>query len=116
MRYYQAETNFIMIEVLSVINGSLGLTGLFLLFFSKFQDYRGTLLCMSTGVTGVTHILLTWYCCGTEIMSGFESVNVDSFFDLWVKFIFLNGPWLLFPWLVLYWGFRLLPQQLKNQS
>lgn len=49
-------------------------------------------------------------------MSGFESVNVDSFFDLWVKFIFLNGPWLLFPWLVLYWGFRLLPQQLKNQS
>jgi hypothetical protein len=47
-------------------------------------------------------------------MSGFESVNVHSFFDLWIKFIFLNGPWLVFPWLVLYWGSRLLRLQLTR--
>ena len=111
MRYYQPELNFIMMEVLSVINGSIGLTGLWLLFRSKFEDYRGTLLCMSTGVT---HTVLTWYYYGTEFMAGFESVNVNSFFDLWIKFIFLNGPWLVFPWLVLYWGNRLLRIQLAK--
>ena len=111
MRYYQPELNFIMMEVLSVINGSIGLTGLWLLFRSEFQDFRGTLLCMSTGVT---HTVLTWYYYGTEFMSGFESVNVHSFFDLWIKFIFLNGPWLVFPWLVLYWGSRLLRLQLTR--
>ena len=111
MRYYQPELNFIMMEVLSVINGSIGLTGLWLLFRSKFQDFRGTLLCMSTAVT---HTVLTWYYYGTEFMSGFESVNVHSFFDLWVKFIFLNCPWLVFPWLVLYWGSRLLRLQLAK--
>jgi hypothetical protein len=100
-----------MMEVLSVINGSIGLTGLWLLFRSKFEDYRGTLLCMSTGVT---HTVLTWYYYGTEFMAGFESVNVNSFFDFWIKFIFLNGPWLVFPWLVLYWGNRLLRIQLAK--
>ena len=113
MRYFEPEINFMMIEILSVINGSLGLTGLWLLFRSRFQDYRGTLLCMSTGVT---HTVLTWYYYGTEALSGFESVNVESFFDLWVKFIFLNGPWLVFPWLVLYWGSRLLPVQLASAT
>lgn len=113
LRYYQPETNFIMMEVLSVINGSIGLTGLWLLFRSRFQDFRGTLLCMSTAVT---HTVLTWYYYGTEFMGGLESVNVDSFFDLWVKFILLNGPWLVFPWLVLYWGSRLLPLQLAGNN
>lgn len=111
IRYLHAETNFKMIEVLSVINGSIGLSGLWLLFRSQFQDFRGTLMCMSTGVT---HTVLTWYYYGTEFMSGFASVNVDSFFDLWVKFIFLNGPWLVFPWLVIYWGSKLLPLQLAK--
>lgn len=112
MRYYRPELNFIMLEILSVINGSIGLTGLWLLFRSRFEDYRGTLLCMWTGVH---HIITTWYYYGTEILSGFESVNTESFFDLWVKFIFLNGPWLVFPWLVLYWGTRLLRIQLARQ-
>jgi hypothetical protein len=111
LRYYQPQVNFIMMEVLSVINGSIGLTGLWLLFRSGFEDYRGSLLCLSTGVT---HTVLAWYYYGSEILSGFAHVNTHSFFDLWVKFIFLNGPWLVFPWLVIYWAIRLLRVQLAR--
>jgi hypothetical protein len=99
-----------MIEVLSVINGCIGLTGLVLLYRSKFRDFRGTLLVMSTAVT---HTVLTWYYYGTEILSGFPSVNTTSFMDLGVKFIALNGPWLIVPWLVLAWGYQLLQCQLR---
>jgi hypothetical protein len=113
MRYYQPEANFLMIEVLSVINGTIGLAGLYLLKRSAFSDFRGTLLCMSTAVT---HTVLTWYYYGTELLTGFESVNTNSFMDLWVKFIFLNGPWLILPWLVLYWGVNLLQRQLSDYS
>lgn len=107
-RYLNPEAHFLMIEVLSVINGSIGLSGLFLLWRSRFGSRLGTLLCMSTAVT---HTVLTWYYYGTELLTGFESVNTESFLDLWVKFILLNGPWLVFPWLVLYWGYRLLQHQ-----
>ena len=109
-RYYNPEANFLMIEILSVINGTIGLTGLYFLKRSRYRDFRGTLLCMSTAVT---HTVLTWYYYGTEVLTGFESVNINSFMDLWVKFIFLNGPWLILPWFVLYWGVQLLQKQLS---
>ena len=111
MRYYQPDADFLMIEILSIMNGAIGLAGLYLLKRSGFRDYRGTLLCMSTAVT---HTVLTWYYYGTELLTGFESVNTDSFMDLWVKFIFLNGPWLVLPWLVLYWGTQLLQRQFSR--
>ncbi|MGV0626015.1 hypothetical protein [Mycolicibacter minnesotensis] len=110
VRYLHAEPSFLMIEVLSVINGCIGVAGLVLLFRSKFRDYRGTLLVMSTAVT---HTVLTWYYYGTEILGGFPSVT-PSFMDLGVKFILLNGPWLIAPWLVLAWGYQLLPRQLRG--
>ncbi len=108
IRYYNPVVNFLMIEVLSVINGSIGAAGLVLLWRSKFSNPLGTLLCMSTAVT---HTVLTWYYYGTEFLTGFRSVNVESFVDLWVKFILLNGPWLVFPWFVLFWGYQLLQKQ-----
>lgn len=108
LRYLHAEPNFLMIEVLSVINACVGVTGLVLLFRSKFTDYRGTLLLMSTAVT---HTVLTWYYYGTEIIAGFPSTNTHSFMDLGVKFILLNGPWLIAPWLVLAWGYAMLQKQ-----
>lgn len=113
MRYYQPEANFLMIEILSVINGLIGVSGLILLWRSKFADFRGTLLCLSTAVT---HTVLTWYYYGTEVLTGFESVNTDSFMDLGVKFILLNGPWLVLPWFVLYWGSQLLQKQLSIEG
>ncbi|WP_372735444.1 hypothetical protein [Nocardioides sp.] len=108
IRYFLAEPNFMMIEVLSIINGCIGMTGLVLLWRSRFTDHRGTLLVMSTAIT---HTVLTWYYYGTEILSGFDSVNTASWFDLGVKFILLNSPWLIAPWLVLAWGYQLLLRQ-----
>lgn len=111
IRYYHPQENFLMIEIISVINGTIGMTGLWLLKRSGFSDYRGTLLCLSTAIT---HTVLTWYYYGTEILTGFESVNTASFMDLWVKFIFLNGPWLVLPWFVMAWGVQLLKQQMPQ--
>lgn len=113
IRYYQPAANFLMIEILSVSNGLIGMTGLFLLWRSQYRSLPGILLCMSTAVT---HTVLTWYYYGTEILTGFESVNTESFIDLWIKFVLLNGPWLVFPWLVLAWGYQLLKKADDGQS
>ncbi|WP_260738872.1 hypothetical protein [Mycobacterium sp. SMC-2] len=61
--------------------------------------------------TAVAHTVLTWYYYGSEIIGGLPSVNTSSFFDLGVKFIMLNMPWLIAPWLVLAWGYQMLKRQ-----
>ncbi|NNG95946.1 hypothetical protein [Gordonia araii] len=109
-RYLHAEPNFMMIEVLSVINACIGVTGLILLYRSKFRDALGTLLVMSTAVT---HTVLTWYYYGTEILAGFPSTDTSSVMGLWIRFILLNAPWLIAPWLVLFWGYQMLKRQLS---
>jgi hypothetical protein len=108
LRYFHPTDSFLMLEVLSVINGTVGLIGLVLLLRSKFQSLLGTLLVMSVAVIETA---LTWYYFGTEILGGFENVE-PTFMDLGVKFIFLNAPWLVFPWLVLVWGYRTLRVQI----
>ncbi len=108
VRYLNPDSHFLMIEVLSVINGCIGLTGLFLLWRSKFTDHRGTLLVMSTAVT---HTVLTWYYYGSEIIGGFPSTDTSSFLDFGIKFLLLNSPWLIAPWLVLAWGCQTLKRQ-----
>ena len=113
LRYYQPKPDFLMIETISVINGCIGLSGLWLLKRSRYNDFRGTLLCMSTAVT---HTILTWYYYGTEILAGLANVNSASFIDLWIKFVLLNAPWLIFPWLVLAWGNKLLLMQLRDHT
>lgn len=107
LRYYNPTTDFLSIEVLSVINGAIGAVGLFLLFRSKFQRPLGTMMVMAVAVA---ETVLTWYYYLTEILTGFENVN-PTFMDLGVKFIFLNAPWLVFPWFVLYWGYQILQVQ-----
>lgn len=109
-RYLNPDPHFLMVEVLSVVNGCVGLTGLLLLRRSRFTDHRGTLLVMSTAVT---HTVLTWYYYGSEIIGGFPSVDTSSALDLGVKFILLNAPWLIAPWLVLAWGHQTLLRQLR---
>ncbi|RNL61283.1 hypothetical protein EFK50_18135 [Nocardioides marmoriginsengisoli] len=111
-RYLNPDPHFLMIEVLSVINGCVGLTGLVLLKRSRFTDVRGTLLVMSTAVT---HTVLTWYYYGSEIIGGFPSANTSSFIDFGVKFILLNSPWLIAPWFVLTWGYLTLKRQLGRR-
>jgi hypothetical protein len=109
IRYLNPDPHFLMIEVLSVVNGCVGVTGLVLLRRSRFTDHRATLLIMSTAVT---HTVLTWYYYGSEIIGGFPSVDTSSVLDLGVKFLLLNSPWLIAPWLVLAWGRQTLERQL----
>lgn len=108
LRYLNPEPQFLMMEVLSVINGCVGLAGLLLLKRSKFTDFRGTLLVMSTAVT---HTVLTWYYYGSEIIGGMESTDTSSFMDFGMRFVLLNGPWLIAPWFVLAWGYLTLKRQ-----
>ena len=54
------------------------------------------------------------FACGTdrnvsadflaEILDGMPNVDTTSFLDTWLKFGLANAPWVVFPWLVLYWG------------
>ncbi len=102
-RYLNPSGDFLMIEILSVINGAIGMVGLLLLFRSAFRDRRGVLLCMATAVVHLYSA--SWY-FGGEILSGMPNVNTESFIDTWIKFGLVNAPWLVFPWFVLYWGRR----------
>lgn len=108
LRYLNPDAHFLIIEVISPINGLIGVVGLVLLFRSKFTDPRGTLLVMSTAVT---HTVLTWYYYGSELIGGLQNVNTSSFLDLGVKFVLLNAPWLIAPWFVLAWGYQTLNRQ-----
>jgi hypothetical protein len=103
MRYAEASSNLIAMEVLSVLNGAMGMTGLYLWHRSRHQDKRGVLLCMATAVVHLYSASL--YYAG-EILDGLPNVDTTSFLDTWIKFGLANAPWIVFPWLVLYWGQR----------
>lgn len=105
LRYVNPASDFLMIEVLSVANGTVGAVGLFLLFRSEFRDRRGVFLCMATAVVHLYSA--SWY-FGSEILAGLPNVNTASFIDTWIKFGLLNAPWLVFPWFVLFWGYHAL--------
>lgn len=110
LRYYHPTTSFLTLEILSVVNGVVGAIGLYLLFRSRFQHPLGTLMVMTVAVV---ETVLTWYYFGTEILIGFDNVDI-TFMDLGVKFILLNSPWLVLPWFVLVWGYRTLHVQLAQ--
>ncbi len=66
LRYYNPTTDFLSIEVLSVINGVIGAVGLVLLFRSKFQRPLGTMMVMAVAIV---ETVLTWYYYLTEILT-----------------------------------------------
>jgi hypothetical protein len=102
-RYAAPSSTLLGMEVLSVINGVIGLTGLWLWSRSKGRDARGFLLCMATAVVHLYSVCLYY---GTEIIDGFPNVDTSSVLDLYFKFGLANAPWIIFPWFVLYWGFQ----------
>jgi hypothetical protein len=108
-RYAEAPAELVMMEVLSVTNGLLGTIGLTLWFRSGKTDPRGPLLCMATAVV---HLYSTSLYYGGEILAGLVNVDTTSFLDTWIKFGLANLPWLVFPWFVLYWGWRRLKESL----
>ena len=105
LRYAQPSGNMLSMEALSIANGLVGATGLFLWLRSGRSDRRGVLLCMATAVV---HLYSTSLYFGGEILEGLPNVDTSSFLDSWIKFGLVNAPWIVFPWLVLYWGQRIV--------
>jgi len=105
LRYATAPVELRTIEVLSVINGSIGATALLLWWRSGGRDRRAVLLIMATAVV---HVYSTSYYYLSEILAGLPNVDTSSFTDCFIKFGLANAPWLTMPWIVLWWGTRRL--------
>ncbi len=103
MRYAEAPATLIGMEILSVINGLVGVVGLTLWLRSGRRDRRGVVLCMATAVVHLYSASLYFL---SEMLDGMPNVDTTSFLDTWIKFGLANAPWLVFPWFVLYWGYR----------
>lgn len=100
-RYAGFDSTLVGMEILSVTNGLVGMTGLYLWYLKPQQRALATLFFMATAVA---HLYSTSLYYLTEILEGFPNVNTDSFFDIGVKFIIANSPWLVMPCLVIRWG------------
>lgn len=102
-RYATSDPTLLTQEGLSVINGLIGFTGLALWWRSCGRSLAATLLLMSTAVV---HLYSTVLYFGSEILDGYPNVDTGSFADMWIKFLLLNGIWLVMPWVVLWWGWN----------
>ncbi len=105
MRYAGSAPTLVMMEVLSVTNGIVGVIGLSLWFRSERTNPKAVMLCMATAVV---HLYSTSLYYGSEIIDGLPNVDTSNFLDTWIKFGLANASWLIFPWVVLYWGNKTL--------
>lgn len=110
LRYATAPVDLVAIEILSVINGAIGVTGLILWARSKGRDERAVLLFMATAVV---HLYSASYYYLSEAIPGFPNVDTSSFTDTYIKFGLANAPWVTMPWVVLWWGQRVLRRKLR---
>lgn len=102
-RYADPSSTLLVMEALSVANGVVGVTGLYL--WRRRSRPLGLHLCMATAVV---HLYSTSLYYGSELLEGLPNVNTSSAVDTWFKFVLANAPWLVMPWLVLFWGARSL--------
>jgi len=105
MRYAGSDSTLVMMEILSVTNGIIGAFGLARWIRSRGTDAKAVMLCMATAVV---HLYSTSLYYGSEILDGLPNVDTTSFLATWIKFGLANAPWLVFPWVVLYWGVKTL--------
>ena len=110
-RYATAPVELVTIEVLSVLNGLVGVTALALWWRSRGTDRRAVFMFMATAVV---HLYSTSFYYLSEILAGLPSVDTTSFTDMFIKFGLANAPWLTMPWLVLWWGFQILRRAPRN--
>jgi len=104
-RYASSDASLVAIEILSVVNGLIGLTGLSLYVRSKGTRRLAFQLIMATAVV---HLYSTSLYMLSEIVAGLPSVDTTSFVATFFKFGLANAPWLVVPWGVLAWGARRL--------
>jgi hypothetical protein len=107
-RYATAPAALVAIEILSVANGMIGTTGFVLWVRSGGRDRRAVFLFMATAVV---HLYSTSFYYLSEIIAGLPNVDTSSFTDSWIKFGLANAPWLTMPWVVLWWGQRMLARR-----
>jgi len=112
-RYAVAPPGLLGIEILSVVNGSVGVLGLVLYRRSEGRDPRSVLLLMATAVV---HLYSTSFYFLEELIGGLPSVDTTSFTATYVKFGLANLPWVTLPWVVLYWGQATLRADLTRSS
>ena len=110
-RYASNSAVVIAIETITVANGALGLSALWLRHRSRGRSTLATLILMATAVI---HLYGTTMYLGTEALDGYPNVRTTTFIDFVLKFWLLNGIWLVMPWAVLYWGKRTLYEQLAG--
>ena len=104
-RYATAPAGLLAIEILSVINGTVGVGALSLYRRSDGRDPRAILLLMGTAMV---HLYSASFYYLDELLGGLPSVDTSSFTGTWIKFGLANLPWVTLPWVVLYWGQRTL--------
>jgi hypothetical protein len=109
-RYAHAGPTLLTQEFLSMLNGLVGVTGLWLWWRSKGRSAAATLLLMATGVV---HIYSAALYFGSEVLDGYPHVDTSSIADFWIKFWLLNGIWLVMPFAVFVWGRITLARQLR---
>lgn len=100
-RYATAPPELLGMEVLSVINGVVGVTALMALL--KRQNARAVLVLMATSVVHLYSASLYYL---TEIVAGLPNVDTSSFTDTYIKFGLANAPWVVMPFVVMWWGSR----------
>lgn len=105
LRYATTSPLIVTVEVLSVLNGSVGILALWLRRRPRSSLLISTLMLMATGVVHIYSALLYLF---TEVFGDYPNVDTTSFVDFWIKFWVLNGVWLVMPWLVFVWGARVL--------
>lgn len=108
-RYAGASALLVTMESLSVTNGAIGMSALWLRYRSGKRSRTSTLMLMATAVV---HLYSTAVYFGSELLDGYPHVDTSSFIDFVVKFWLLNGVWLVMPWAVLLWGRQTLERQL----
>jgi hypothetical protein len=109
-RYATESPLIITVELLSVINGLVGVFALWLRRRSNASAPIATLMLMATAVVHVYSALLYLF---TEFVGGYPNVDTTSFVDFWIKFWVLNGLWIVMPFVVMYWGTQILKRQLR---
>ena len=106
LRYAQPTSTLVSMEILSVLNGLVGTTGLAPLAGAPAAG-TAAVSCSAwrrRSSTSTRRRSTTWARSWTAL----PNVDTSSFLNTWIKFGLANAPWLVFPWLVLYWGQRTL--------
>lgn len=86
------------LECISVVNGFVGLLALYL--YKTKSERKSLVLFVAFSTYHLASCAIYFL---SEIVEGCPNVNLDSWFDTWVKFFLVNSPWLVFPWFVLKW-------------